>query len=149
VCPICRPNSRNFGRRDGYIAWFPDEWLIRLIGPDCFAEIDKQGHADAVEELEKREARERDSVFLVSQRVEARLRDLALMDDTPEALEAEALLAAMHRETGKSIVHGLTALRATPRSRMAPREGRAKFERGPGPFRPWEIVPRKSDGQAP
>jgi hypothetical protein len=46
VCPICRPNSRNFGRRDGYIAWFPDEWLIRLIGPDCFAEIDKQGHAD-------------------------------------------------------------------------------------------------------
>lgn len=73
VCPICRPNSRNFGRRDGYIAWFPDEWLIRLIGPDCFAEIDKQGHADAVEELEKREARERDSVFLVSQRDQHRL----------------------------------------------------------------------------
>jgi hypothetical protein len=49
------------------------EWLIRLIGPDCFAEIDKQGHADAVEELEKREARERDSVFLVSQRDQHRL----------------------------------------------------------------------------
>jgi hypothetical protein len=85
----------------------------------------------------------------IAERVEDRLRDLALMDDTPEGLEADALLATMHRETAKSIVHGLTALRATPRSRMAPREGRAKFERGPGPFRPWEIVARKSDGQAP
>ena len=85
----------------------------------------------------------------IAERVEVRLRDLALMDDDPDALAAEAQLAAMHRETGKSIVHGLTALRATPRSRMAPREGRSKFERGPGAFRPWEIVARKSDGQAP
>jgi hypothetical protein len=74
------------------------------------------------------------------------LRDLALKDDDPEALEAEQMLAAMHRETAKSIAHGLTALRATPRSRMAPREGRSKFERGASPFRPWEIVARKSDG---
>jgi hypothetical protein len=82
----------------------------------------------------------------IAERVEARLRDLALKDDDPEALEAEQMLAAMHRETAKSIAHGLTALRATPRSRMAPREGRSKFERGASPFRPWEIVARKSDG---
>ena len=69
------------------------------------------------------------------------------MDDDPEALEAEKAVAAMHRETAKSVVHGLTALRATPRSRMAPREGRSKFDRGTGDFRPWEIVARKSDGQ--
>ena len=30
VCPICRPNSRNFGKRDGFIAWFPDEGVIRV-----------------------------------------------------------------------------------------------------------------------
>jgi hypothetical protein len=82
----------------------------------------------------------------IAERVEARLRDLALKDDDPEALEAEQMLAAMHRETAKSIAHGLTALRATPRSRMAPREGRSKFERGASSFRPWEIVARKSDG---
>ena len=74
-----------------------------------------------------------------------RLRDLALRGDDPEAPAAEQLLAAMHRETAKSVVHGLTALRATPRSRMAPREGRSKFDRGAS-FRPWEIVAKKSDG---
>ena len=84
----------------------------------------------------------------IAERVEARLRDLAMMGDDPEALEAERLLAAMHRETAKSVIHGLTALRATPRSRMAPREGRSKFDRGAGSFRPWEIVAKRSDGPA-
>ena len=64
----------------------------------------------------------------------------------PEALAAVAELAVMHRATSKSVIACLTALRATPRSRMAAREGRAKFERGPA-FRPWEIVAKRSDGQ--
>jgi hypothetical protein len=81
----------------------------------------------------------------IAERVEARLRDLAMREEEPEALEAQQVLAGMHRETAKSVIHGLTALRATPRSRMAPREGRTKFERGAS-FRPWEIVARKSDG---
>ena len=68
VCPICRPTSRNFGKRDGYIAWFPDEGVIRLIGPDCFAEINKEGHEDAVQELKDREKRKREISFLISQR---------------------------------------------------------------------------------
>jgi hypothetical protein len=84
----------------------------------------------------------------IAERVEARLRDLARRGDDHEALEAEQVLAVMHRETTKSVVHGLTALRATPRSRMAAREGRSKFERGAGAFRPWEIVAKRSDGQA-
>jgi hypothetical protein len=84
----------------------------------------------------------------IAERLEARLRDLAMMGDDPEALEAEQLIARMHRETAKSVVHGLTALRATPRSRMAAREGRSRFERGAGAFRPWEIVAKKSDGPA-
>ncbi len=83
----------------------------------------------------------------IAERGEARLRDLAMREDDPEALEAEQVLASMHRETAKSVIHGLTALRATPRSRMAPREGRSKFERGAGAFRPWEIVAKRSDGQ--
>jgi hypothetical protein len=82
----------------------------------------------------------------IAERVEARLRDLATVGGDPEALEAERLLAAMHRETSKAVIHGLSALRATPRSRMAAREGRSKFERGANVFRPWEIVARKSDG---
>jgi hypothetical protein len=83
----------------------------------------------------------------IAERLEARLRSLAAMGDDPEALEAEQALAVMHRETAKSVIYGLSALRATPRSRMAAREGRAKFERGAA-FRPWEIVAKKSDGPA-
>jgi hypothetical protein len=85
----------------------------------------------------------------IAERLEDRLRRLAGMGDDPEALEAEARIAAMHRETAKAVLIGLTALRATPRTRMAPREGRSRFERGAGAFRPWEIVARKPDGQAP
>jgi hypothetical protein len=83
----------------------------------------------------------------VAERLEARLRDLATMGDDAEALAAEAELAVMHRATSKSVIAILTALRATPRSRMAAREGRAKFERGPA-FRPWEIVAKRNDGAA-
>ena len=69
--------------------------------------------------------------------------DLAMREDDPEALEAEQVpLPSMHRETAKSVIHGLTALRATPRSRMAPREG-GQAARGAGAFRPWEIVAKE------
>jgi hypothetical protein len=76
----------------------------------------------------------------VAERLEDRLRRLGEMPTDPEALEAEKAVAAMHRETAKAIIHGLTALRATPRSRMAAREGRSRFERGAPSFRPWDIV---------
>ena len=85
----------------------------------------------------------------IAERLEDRLRRLALMDDDPEALGAEALpIAAMHRETAKAVIAGLTVLRATPRSRMAARESRSRFERAAGTLRPWEIVARKGDGSA-
>jgi hypothetical protein len=83
----------------------------------------------------------------IAERLEARLRDLATMGADDEALAAEAELAVMHRATSKSVIACLTGLRATPRSRMAAREGRAKFERGPA-FRPWEIVAKRSDGSS-
>lgn len=82
----------------------------------------------------------------IAERLEERLRRVALIDDDPEALEAEKAVAAMHRETAKAVLLELTALRATPRSRMAPREGRNRFERGAGALRPWNIVAKKSDG---
>jgi hypothetical protein len=59
----------------------------------------------------------------IAERLEARLRRLAMLADDPEALEGEQLLARAHREAAKAVVHGLTTLRATPRSRMAAREG--------------------------
>lgn len=80
----------------------------------------------------------------IAERIEARLRRLARLEDEPEALAAEAALAVHHREAARAVILGLTALRATPRSRMAPREGLSRFERGAS-SRPWEIVARKAD----
>jgi hypothetical protein len=84
-----------------------------------------------------------------AERLEDRLRKLAANDDDPEALEAEKVVAAMHRETSKAIVVGLTALRATPRSRLSTRDGGRRAERRLNAFRPWEIVAKKvEDGDA-
>jgi hypothetical protein len=61
----------------------------------------------------------------------------------------EARLAQQHQAALRSIAFGLTALRATPRSRVAPRDAKPRFERNAGPLRPWEITARKaeSDGE--
>ena len=89
VCPVCRPNSRNFGKREGMIAWFPDEGVIRLIGPDCFAELNKEGHNEALDELAKREKREEEFKFLLSQRDQHRvaLNVLKASQQVAEALD--------------------------------------------------------------
>ena len=85
----------------------------------------------------------------VAQRLEERLRRLSEMEDDPEALEAEAKIADMHRDALKAVVNGMAALRATPRSRMTVRAGQTRFERGAGSSRPWEIVAKKpGDGPA-
>jgi hypothetical protein len=80
----------------------------------------------------------------VAERLEERLRRLATMEDDAEAMAAEEALAVMHRGALKAIVAGLTALRATPRSRMAPREGRNKYGQRALVSRPWDIVAAKS-----
>jgi hypothetical protein len=85
----------------------------------------------------------------VAGRLEERLRRLSGMGDDPEAMEAEAKIAGMHRDALKAVVNGMAALRATPRSRMTVRAGQTRFERGAGSLRPWEIVARKpGDGSA-
>jgi hypothetical protein len=80
VCPICRPRSANFGRRPGFIAWFPDERVIRLIGPDCFVKINKEGHDEAIREFLAREKQEKEFAFLVSRRDQHRLALTVLME---------------------------------------------------------------------
>ena len=33
-CPICSPNDAKF-LNNGYLVWYPDEGVIRAIGPEC------------------------------------------------------------------------------------------------------------------
>ncbi|MQV12176.1 hypothetical protein GHL01_00255 [Sinorhizobium meliloti] len=54
-CPCCSPDHRKFGREGGLIAYFPDEKVIRLIGPDCFGSLNHEGHESAIADLKRRE----------------------------------------------------------------------------------------------
>lgn len=73
-CPCCTPNDRKYGR-NGKIAWFPQEALVRLMGPDCFAALDQEGHAQAIEELRRAKARRQNTRYLLQHH--DRLRDAA------------------------------------------------------------------------
>jgi hypothetical protein len=69
----------------------------------------------------------------IAERTEARLRELAGQDDTPEILQAEAVLGAMHRETARSSAQGDAQKPHGP-------TGRAQQVRAPG-----DLVPAMGD----
>lgn len=58
-CPCCSPHHPKY-KNKGKIAWFPDESVIRLIGPKCFAAINAAGHDDALADLRRRQKRRRE-----------------------------------------------------------------------------------------
>lgn len=65
TCPCCSPDIPKYGH-NGKIAWFPNEKIIRLLGPDCFKALDKEGHAAAKEQLRIERQRENDTNYLLS-----------------------------------------------------------------------------------
>jgi hypothetical protein len=60
-CPCCSPTHPKYVR-NGKIGWFPDEGIIRIIGPDCFAALDKEGHFKAVAQLRAEQQIEKDTI---------------------------------------------------------------------------------------
>jgi hypothetical protein len=76
----------------------------------------------------------------LAERFEQRLRQVVAAGGP---IEAEIELARVHRDTSKSIVAMMTALRATPRAHVELRAARSAFERSPSGERPWDI-----EGQA-
>jgi hypothetical protein len=54
-------------------------------------------------------------------------------------VEAEITIGRAHAEAMKNTVHGMTALRATPKSRMRSRDSARAFDRSPSGRRPWEV----------
>jgi hypothetical protein len=86
----------------------------------------------------------------VAERHEERLRRIA---ESGGDLEAELEVASAHRVTMKSIIEGLTALRATPKSKMmnsnASQLARNAFTRSPSGRRPWDIEATASKPSPP
>ncbi len=63
-CPCCWDEFGKFGH--GKIAWFPEERVIRLIGPYCFASLNPEAHAKAQSEFDIEQERKRNTDFLLS-----------------------------------------------------------------------------------
>jgi hypothetical protein len=85
----------------------------------------------------------------IAERMEDRLRRMA--ERGVDDIEAEIALGRAHREAVKSIIAGLTALRAAPRARAASRDTGRAFGRSPSGRRPWDPPPTidQDDGEAP
>jgi len=63
-CPCCWSNHPKYGL-SGKIAWFPDEAIIRLLGPDCFAAMDQDAHAEALALMRQEKRRKQDIAYLL------------------------------------------------------------------------------------
>jgi hypothetical protein len=64
-CPCCSPTRPKYFK-GGKIGWFPDEGIIRNMGPDCFAAFDKEGHLQAVAKLRKEQQTSKDIAYLLA-----------------------------------------------------------------------------------
>jgi hypothetical protein len=63
-CPCCTGHFPKYWK-DGKIAYFPDERVLRLIGPKCFVTLDAGGHHAALERLRRERKRKADIRYLV------------------------------------------------------------------------------------
>lgn len=64
-CPCCKPRTPWY-YKNGRIAWFPEEKIIRIIGGDCFKSINEKGHAEAEALFRAEERRRRAEEYLLA-----------------------------------------------------------------------------------
>lgn len=111
-CPCCLDEFGKFGR--GRIAWFPDERVIRLIGEDCFAALNPEGHEQARDLRDAEIARRRHTNFL-----------LANLGRLPEVIEVigRALVVARSVEQLHTLLHNRLGMVGLNLWRHVRREG--------------------------
>jgi hypothetical protein len=91
-CPCCTDRFRKF--LSGMVAWFSEEQVLRLIGPDCFAALNPEGHTRAKERYWAEQEAAKDRNHLLQQ-----LPKLAEAIGTiRQAAEVGAAVDALHRD---------------------------------------------------
>ncbi|MBS0535371.1 MAG: hypothetical protein JSR72_15040 [Proteobacteria bacterium] len=65
LCPCCSPATPKYFKQ-GLIAWFPDEGVIRCVGDQCYKTLDPEGYRIAMELLESEIAEQRSTEYLLS-----------------------------------------------------------------------------------
>ena len=64
-CPCCHLHYPKY-YKNGMIAWFPDQGLIRMLGPQCFRKLNPEGHDFlALAQYRKEQRIRRDIAFLL------------------------------------------------------------------------------------
>lgn len=63
-CPCCTPFHPKYCK-GGKIAYFPEERVIRIIGPDCFGHINEHGHVQAMRNFHADVQRKKDIAYLL------------------------------------------------------------------------------------
>jgi hypothetical protein len=64
-CPCCHLHHPKY-YKNGMIAWFPTERVIRLLGPQCFRRLNPEGHDSAVAQYRKEQRIRKDIAFLLA-----------------------------------------------------------------------------------
>lgn len=97
-CPICSPTSPKF-LYDGCLVWYPDEGVIRAIGPECGDSIfGGTMYADARDRFDRTERERRASEFLERNYPKLLQMLVALEAIRPATLEAARLYADFKRK---------------------------------------------------
>jgi hypothetical protein len=127
-CPCCSPRAPKFSRK-GKIAWFPDEHVIRMIGPECFQTLNPEGHWEAVAQFDKEEAERRTIAYLIAnlhlnvptrEVIERALPTLAAIDHVHATLQQrinEVLRIDLWRHVGRGVLNVNETGRRMRRSR--------------------------------
>jgi hypothetical protein len=80
-CPCCTPTTAKFAT--GLLAWFPDEKVLRAVGPQCYRTLNPDGHnaAKAAYDLVRRI--EADREFLLDNLTRVREAHSAIINNVP------------------------------------------------------------------
>lgn len=84
-CPCCTPRHPKYCRK-GKIAYFQNEQVIRIIGPECFKHINEHGHTEALKNYHVEQQRKSDIAYL--------LNNLGLVPELISAVEHALPVAA-------------------------------------------------------
>ena len=101
-CPCCTPEHPKY-KADGKIAWFPDEHIIRLIGPRCYRRLNPEGHDEAMEVFRREEKVRKDTEYL--------LRNLPVAAKIRKVLEETLPVAEARDAFRKDLIDRLKLMR--------------------------------------
>jgi hypothetical protein len=101
-CPICSPNDPKF-LHGGYLVWYPDEGMIRAIGPECGdAVFGGSLYADAKVQFDGEE-RERQAVEFLEKNLQKVLSMIVALEAIHPAAQESARLCSEFKRAGPTI----------------------------------------------